>query len=80
METHKEPIGTLFGSISYSSEEQLNAIINDMGYEQSIFFIVKAIEFSYSSGVYSLTESEIISKSLRILLNKKNITESEKDL
>jgi hypothetical protein len=72
MESKKEPIGLLFGNVSYYSEEHLNAIINDMEYEQSLFFIVRAVEFSYNSGIYSLTESEIISKSLRIFLQKNN--------
>ena len=71
METKNEQIGVLFGNISYTSEEQLNAIIDNMEYEQAIFFIIKSMEFSYGSGIYSLTESEILSKSLRIFSQKK---------
>jgi hypothetical protein len=60
----------IFGDISYESEEHIESIINNMEYQQAVFFITKAIEFSHRSGIYSLTESELISKSLRVF-NKK---------
>jgi len=36
---------------------------------QSFYVLTKAIEMAYSRGVYSLQESEILSKSIRILTN-----------
>jgi hypothetical protein len=73
MEQETEYSGVLFGNIKYSSDEQVESIINNIEYQQSIFFITKAIEYSYSHNIYSLVESEILSKSLRIF-NQKNFS------
>jgi len=73
MEQESEYSGVLFGNIRYGSNEQIESIINNMEYEQAIFFITKAIEFSYGHNIYSLVESEILSKSLRIF-NQKNFS------
>jgi hypothetical protein len=73
MEQETEYSGVLFGNIKYSSDEQIESIINNMEYQQAIFFLTKAIEFSYGHNIYSLVESEILSKSLRIF-NQKNFS------
>lgn len=77
MEVAKEPIGILFGEIPYNSVEEINAIIDDIQYQQAFYFIHKALVYSYSTGVFNLTESEIISKSLRIFTDKTLSNESE---
>lgn len=77
MDQQNTPFGIIFGDISYESEEHLESIMNNMEYQQAVFFITKAIEFSHRSGIYSLTESEIISKSLRVF-NKKIFLNSKK--
>ena len=35
--------------------------------EQAKFMLIRAIQMGYKNGLYSLTESEIVSKSLRML-------------
>jgi hypothetical protein len=45
-----------------------------MDKEQAIYLLVQAIKHAYHSGVYSLGESEVISKSIRIL-SKSEITD-----
>lgn len=77
MEIAKEPIGILFGEIPYNSEEEISAIIENIQYQQAYYFIHKALLYSYVSGVFNLTESEIISKSLRIFTDKTLSNESE---
>lgn len=67
---NKTPQGMLFGSIAYYDEKQLNELIENMEFEQSYFYITQALQYSFSSGLYSLPESEILSKSLRILSSK----------
>ena len=66
----KKPIGILFDSIPYYSEEEFEQIINSISLPQSLFFITRAIDYSYKMGIFSLTESEIVSKSLRQLLSR----------
>jgi hypothetical protein len=61
----KKPIGVLFDSIPYHNEKDLNLIIDSISTPQSIFFITRALEYSYKMGIFTLTESEIVSKSLR---------------
>jgi hypothetical protein len=41
-----------------------------MDREQAIFMLVQAVKYAYMSGVYSIGEVEVISKSIRILSSK----------
>lgn len=61
-------LGTLFGSINYDSEEKLSKFIDDINSAQAAYCIQQALTFAHMNGVFSLKESEVISKSLRILL------------
>lgn len=64
--------GKLFNSVPLLSENHLQTIINVMDKEQAIFLIVQAVKYAYHNGVYSLGESEIISKSIRVLSENKD--------
>ena len=66
----KTPIGNLFDTIHYSSEEQLNTFLDNMNDDQAIYCIKQALNYCHLSGMFSLTESEAISKSLRVLFTK----------
>ena len=57
----------LFESIRYQSPEDVEKFIESIDAAQSFYVITKALEMAYSRGVYSLQESEILSKSIRIL-------------
>jgi hypothetical protein len=61
------PIGSLFDVINYKSYEDLNKFISNMTEEQSLYCLMEAVKCSYRRGVFTLEESEAISKSLRIL-------------
>ena len=63
----EEFAGHLFSSIGYKSEKDVRNLIDNLNLEQSLVFINKALEYSYSQGVFSMIEAEIISKSLSIL-------------
>lgn len=60
----------LFESIGYQSNQDVRNLIENLNLEQSIFFIDKALQYSYGKGIYSMTETEILSKSLFILNSK----------
>jgi hypothetical protein len=62
--------GKLFESIPIQSEEHLDAILTTMTTEHAIFYLTQAVKYAYQSGIYSLGECEIISKSIRVS-NKK---------
>lgn len=67
---NKTPIGSIFGTIAIYEEKQVSQLIDTMEFEQAYFYITQALQHSFNSGVYSLQESEILSKSLRILSSK----------
>ena len=67
MQNQGEPQGILFDSIAYYNSNQLEQIIDNISKEQSLFYMTIALQHSYKSGIFSMVESEIISKSLRIL-------------
>jgi|688.fasta_scaffold582695_2 hypothetical protein len=60
-----EMMGSLFDSIDYTSNEQINTFIDNMTEEQAIYCIEQAIHSCHSRGSFTLLESEVISKSLR---------------
>lgn len=70
MEENKQIMGMLFDKITYHNQEQINNLIDGMTFEQSVFYITSALEYSVKSGLFELTEIEIISKSLRLLNQK----------
>jgi len=63
-------VGELFGSIGYSSNEDLRNLIDGLTLEQSIIFINKSLEYSYSKGIFTMVETELISKCLSVLNSK----------
>jgi hypothetical protein len=67
MEKEKTPINLLFGSIAIYKTEDVDSLIDNMNFEQSFFYVMQALQYCHNSNVFSLQESELISKSLRIL-------------
>lgn len=65
-------IGSLFDSIDYTSKEQINTFINNMSEEQAIYCIEQAIQSCHNRGAFTLLESEVISKSLRLFNSELN--------
>ena len=67
MENEKTPITLLLGSIAVYKPEDVDSLIDNMNFEQSFFYVMQAIQYGHNSNLFSLQESELISKSLRIL-------------
>ena len=63
-------IGNLFDTIHYTSQEQLNTFLDTMNEDQAIYCIKQALNYCHLSGMFSMTESEAISKSIRVLFTK----------
>lgn len=62
-----EPQNFIFDSIKYETPTDLQNFIESLDETQSFYILTKAAEMAYSRGVFTLQESEILSKSLRIL-------------
>ena len=67
MEQEKQPIAYLFEEVAIYNPEDIENLINGLTDEQAKFMLVRAVQMAYRNGIYSLTESELISKSLRML-------------
>ena len=67
MEQEKQPMAYLFEEIAVYKPEDIENLIENLTDEQAKFMLVKAVQMAYKNGIYSLTESEIVSKSLRRL-------------
>ena len=64
---NKQPQGFLFDSIAFYSEESVEAMIDNLNKESVYYIITQALSYSHAKNVFTLTESEIVSKCLRIL-------------
>jgi len=64
------PLGSLFGTIHYNTNEDLNLFISNLNEEQSLYCIIESIKYIQSKGLFSLEESECLSKSIRVISNK----------
>lgn len=67
MENEKQPLNFLLGSIAVYKPEDVDALIESMNFEQSLFYVIQAIQYGHNSNLFSLQESELLSKALRIL-------------
>ena len=75
MEQQQELFGKLFESIPIHSEEHLEVILETMSKEHGIYYLTQAVKYAYQSGIYSIGECEIISKSIRLTTKKEKETE-----
>ena len=68
MEENKEEIfGNLFGTINLLNEDHLDLILSNIDKDHAIYYLVEAVKSAHSRGAYTIGESEIISKSIRII-------------
>jgi hypothetical protein len=68
----------LFDRINIQSSDDFENLVNELNEERANFIIQIAIEKAFNLGLYSLSESEILSKSLRIR-NKYYSSKSDND-
>jgi hypothetical protein len=68
MENENEIFGNLFGSINLISEDHLEILLSTMDNNTANYYLIEAIKSAYKKGAFSIGESEVISKAIRILL------------
>jgi len=66
MESNKM-YGMLFNAIEIKDENHLELILETMDKNSSLYFLFEAIKYANSKGVFTIGESEIIAKSIRVL-------------
>jgi hypothetical protein len=65
--TEKQPIGLLFDSVAFYTPNDIDKLCDDMNLEQAYYMMIKALEFAHKSRIFTLQESELVSKSLRVM-------------
>jgi hypothetical protein len=81
MEQEKQPLGLLFDSVGYNSPEDVDRLIDEMTTEQSFYILTQSLHYVHNTRLFTMQETELVSKALRILHNKmsgKNNSENDK--
>ena len=68
----------LFGSISILDEHHLDTLLLTMDKNNATILLIHAVKLAYESQLYSLGESEVISRAIRVL-NRVEPTEETTD-
>ena len=67
MEQEKQPTGLLFGNIGYNKPEDVDYLIDNLDIPQSFYILTQSLHYIHDSRLLSLQETELVSKSIRIL-------------
>ena len=62
---NKTPKGFLFDTVAYFSDESIENMINNLDKKSVPYLITQALEYAHSKNVFSLMESEVLSKIVR---------------
>lgn len=65
--TETKEFGRLFNTIPLLNEEHLEAILQTMTSKESIYILVQAVKHAYNNNVFSIGETEVISKAIRVI-------------
>jgi hypothetical protein len=57
----------LFGSLEIETPDTISTLVDSMTKDQALFLLTESVKFAYKRGVYSLLESEVISRCVRKL-------------
>jgi hypothetical protein len=56
-----------FNSFNLKTEKEVNELMNNLTKEESLYFLVESVKYSYEKGLFNLHEAELMSKSIRML-------------
>jgi hypothetical protein len=77
MEKNNENLNTLFDTINYQNANELNRFIDEMNIDQALFCLVRATRYAHNKGLFDIEESEVISKSIRLLTTPQPLPKEE---
>ena len=66
----------IFNIFTFKNDEEFQTLLDSLNKEQSIYFLINSVRYAHSNGLYSLEESELISKCIRKLYSP-NETQSD---
>ena len=59
--------GNLFNTVPLYDENHLETILSTIDKKTASYILIQAVKHAYHQGIYSIGESEVISKSIRVL-------------
>lgn len=68
MEQENSNYGNLFGTIDLLSEEHLEIILSTMDADHALVYLIESVKSAHQKGCFSIGETEVISKAIRVLL------------
>lgn len=76
---NNEIYGKLFNKIVLQDETHLEVLLDTMDRERAIYLLVESVRYSYNMNVYTMGESEVISKCIRVLsrIDSENTKETD---
>ena len=66
----RETKGTLFNTINYQTINHLDQFIRELTIEQANYCVIQACSAAHQRGAFSLEESEVLSKSIRLITTR----------
>ena len=73
----EENVNLLFNKIKYKEPNELNKFIDEMSLDQALFCLVNATRHAHNKGLYGIEESEVVSKSIRVLTTPQPLPKEE---
>ena len=67
-----EPIGVLFDTMNYYKNEDLDRFISNLNQEQALYCILQACQSAFKRNAYNITETELLSKAIRVISTPTN--------
>lgn len=67
---NKDVYGVLFNTIPLNDENHLEVLLQTMDKDTSIYILHQAINYAFKMGCFSLGETEVLSKAIRISSKK----------
>jgi hypothetical protein len=67
MENENKLYGNLFNSIDLLSEDHLEIILEAMDKSHALVYIIESVKAAYERNSFTLGETEVISKAIRVL-------------
>ena len=75
MNQENENYGKLFGSIDLLNEEHLELILSQMTSDHALYYLIESVKSAHKRNAFTIGETEVISKSIRVLLKEPKIEE-----
>ena len=80
MNENNEIYGKLFNKIVLQDETHLEVLLDTMDRERAIYLLVESVRYAYNMNAYTMGESEVISKCIRILSRVEPENEEDNDI